>query len=69
MGPIALEGTLAEDTLGMAWMLVCIAAGVFLMVRFGMLCGRTNVAEYNRDAVDGMACGIVAVLWDALAKR
>ena len=30
----------------------CIFVGVWLMVRFGMLYGRTNVAEYNRDAVD-----------------
>ncbi len=52
MGPILLERTPAENTWGPAWMLTCIAVGVWLMVRFGMLYGRTNVAEYNRDAVD-----------------
>ena len=33
-------------------LMACIAAGVWIIVHFGMMLGRVNVAEYNRNAVN-----------------
>ena len=54
MGPVLLEGTALEETVAAAWMLACVAAAAWLIVRYGMLYGRTNVAEYNKEAVEDL---------------
>lgn len=35
-------------------LLLCMAAGAWLIVRYAMLLGRLNIAEYNRSAVDDL---------------
>lgn len=50
MGPVLLAGTEFEDGAAAGFMLALVAAGVWVLVRYGMLCGRTNIEEYNRSA-------------------
>ena len=53
VGCIMLLGSdRSTEMIGLCLLLLCIAAGVWAIVRYGMLLGRTNVAEYNKDAVD-----------------
>ncbi len=37
------------ESLGLCLLLLFVSAGVWLIVRYGMLLGRTNVGEYNRN--------------------
>lgn len=54
LGILLLEDTPMEDTYGAAWIVVWIAVGAHLIIRFGMLLGRINVAEYNRSAAEDL---------------
>lgn len=47
------EGTAFEER-GVSALLACVAVGAWLMVHFGMMYGRTNVAEYNKSVVDDL---------------
>lgn len=42
----------ATEREGLCLMMLFIAAGVWLIVRYAMLLGRTNVAEYNRSVAE-----------------
>ena len=42
----------ATEREGLCLLLCLIAAGVWLIVRYGMLLGRTNVAEYNKSVAE-----------------
>lgn len=42
------------EQIGLCLLLLFIAAGVYPLVRFGMLLGRVNVAEYNRSVVEDL---------------
>ena len=42
------------EQLGLCLLLLFIAAGAWLIVRYGMLLGRTNVAEYNKSVADDL---------------
>lgn len=44
----------ATEREGLCLLLLLTAAGVWLIVRYGMLLGRTNVAEYNRSAAEDL---------------
>lgn len=44
----------AADLVGVTVMMLCIAAGVFLIVHGALTLGRTNIAEYNSSAVEFM---------------
>lgn len=44
----------ATEQWGLCLLLVFIAAGVWLITRYGMLLGRTNVAEYNKSVVEDL---------------
>jgi len=48
---VVLQST--ESLAGFVFM-VLVAGGVWLIVRFGMLLGRTNIKEYNDDALEEM---------------
>lgn len=54
LGIILVEDTPLEDTYGAAWLVAWVAVGVHLIIRFGMLLGRINVAEYNRSAAEDL---------------
>ncbi len=45
------EGT-DWEACAVAVLLACVAAGVWLFIRFGMMSARTNVAQYNKNIVD-----------------
>ncbi len=49
---IVLLGETEHEKLGLLLLMEFIALGVWLIVHFGMILGRTNVAEYNKDAAD-----------------
>lgn len=40
------------EQLGLCLLLLFVAAGVWIIVHYGMLLGRTNVAEYNKNVTD-----------------
>lgn len=44
----------ATEREGLCLMMLFIAAGVWLIVRYAMLLGRTNVAEYNRSVAEDL---------------
>lgn len=46
------EDTPFEETYGPALLFVLVAAAVWLFIYFGMMLGRTNLAEYNRNAAE-----------------
>lgn len=50
---LATDGRLPEHC-AMPVFMACSAVGVWLIVHFGMMLGRTNVAEYNRNAAEGL---------------
>ena len=49
---IVLLGETEHEKLGLLLLMEFIALGVWLIVHFGMMLGRTNIAEYNKDAAD-----------------
>lgn len=65
----------ATEREGLCLLLLFIAAGVWLIVRYGMLLGRTNVAEYNRNVAedfemeDIMSAEVSREVKDALLGR
>ena len=44
----------ATEREGLCLLMLFLAAGVWLIVRYGMLLGRTNVAEYNRSVAEDL---------------
>ena len=44
----------ATEREGLCLLMLLLAAGVWLIVRYGMLLGRTNVAEYNRSVAEDL---------------
>lgn len=48
---LATDGRLPEHHV-MPVLMACIAVGVWLIVHFGMMLGRTNVAEYNKSVAE-----------------
>lgn len=50
---LATDGRLPEHRV-MPVFMACNAVGVWLIVHFGMMLGRTNVAEYNRNAAESL---------------
>ena len=54
LGVLLTEDTPHEDTYGAAWLVLCAAAGVWLIIHFGMLWGRVNVDEYNKSVLDDL---------------
>ena len=49
---LALGEDPRAEHIGLCLLLLFIAGGAFLIVRYGMLLGRTNIAEYNKSAVE-----------------
>ncbi len=51
---IALGEYPSTEREGLCLLMLFIAAGSWLIIRYGMLLGRTNVAEYNRSVADDL---------------
>ncbi len=52
IGIVLLFGDTAYENFANFGLMFFLAGGVWLIVHFGMMLGRTNVAEYNKDAAD-----------------
>ena len=57
------------EQLGLCLLMLFIAAGAWLIVRYGMLFGRTNVAEYNKSVADDLELDEIANAQLDEAKR
>lgn len=57
---MALGKNVATENLGLCLLLLFIAGGVWLIVRYGMLLGRTNVSEYNRSVSEDIEAEDIA---------
>lgn len=72
LGVIALVATDKTDyaRLGMLILMMLVAAGVWSIVHFGMLLGRTNIGERNREIADDLEIeDIVSAQVDDEVKR
>lgn len=51
---VVLFGEATESPIGVTAMMLCIAAGVYLIVHGAMMLGRTNIDQYNATAAEYM---------------